>query len=89
MTLIKILIEECSEVIKVCCKISRFGFLDYNPDDPKKSTNIDKLEKEAGDILAMIDILVNNEILTKSGLENAKQSKFIKLAKYYDRELTL
>lgn len=39
-------IEECSEVIKAICKARRFGWANYHPDDPTKTTNIELVKRE-------------------------------------------
>lgn len=50
------LIEECSEVIKICCKIQRFGLSSYHPDDLGKTTNQMLLLNELGDLGEAIGI---------------------------------
>lgn len=44
-------IEECSEVIQMACKIDRFGWFNYHPDDPLKTQNITLLKREMADVI--------------------------------------
>ena len=75
-----ILQEECAEVIQAVSKISRFGIDNVKPGKPK--TNREHLEEELGDMLAMIDIMLELGIVTLSNLEVAKQAKIEKLKKW-------
>lgn len=75
-----ILQEECSEVIQAVSKISRFGIDNYKPGKPK--TNREHLEEELGDLLAMIDILLENNVVSMDNLEIAKHAKIEKLKKW-------
>ena len=76
-----ILAEEASEVIKEVSKIMRFG-----PDQCKpgsNETNIQALEQELGDLQAMIELLLDNNIgVTTAGLDEAKKKKFKKLKRW-------
>lgn len=75
-----ILQEEAAEVIQAVSKIRRFG-----PDNHKhgeNQTNLEHLEEELGDMLAMIDILLELEIIHPKALEEAKQNKKYKLKKW-------
>ncbi|HDZ25358.1 hypothetical protein LCGC14_0359150 [marine sediment metagenome] len=45
------LIEECSELTKEVCKAERFGYLNYHPEDEKKTPNIERIRKEMADVL--------------------------------------
>jgi len=49
--------EECAEVQQVVCKIIRFGWDSYHPDDPDKTPNIIRLANEIGNLLHMVDIV--------------------------------
>lgn len=75
-----ILQEECAEVIVEVSKCRRFGI------DSKHYTtgmvHARMLEMEVGDVLAMVDILVENNVLSWSELELAKQAKKEKLKKW-------
>jgi NTP pyrophosphatase (non-canonical NTP hydrolase) len=72
-----ILQEECAEVIQAVSKISRFGIDNFKPGKPK--TNREHLEEELGDVLAMVDILLENNVVSQDSLEVAKQAKKEKL----------
>lgn len=70
--------EECAEVIQVISKGNRFGFdIEYNG-----RTNRQKLTQEVGDVLCMIDLMVEKGILTADGLEQAKKAKREKLKQW-------
>ena len=62
-----ILMEECSEVIKECSKIIRFG------------GDTEDLAKELGDLMCMIDIATKNLVITSEEIEDAYHDKHIKL----------
>jgi NTP pyrophosphatase (non-canonical NTP hydrolase) len=79
--IILILSEECAEVAKEVSKIMRFGPDQIKPG--KDKTNIQVLEEELGDLIAMIELLVDKDIgVTSEGLELAKKAKFEKLKKW-------
>ena len=75
-----ILQEEAVEVAKEVSKIMRFGPDQIKPG--KELTNIQVLQEELGDLLAMIELLVDKDIgVNTEGLELAKKAKFEKLKK--------
>jgi NTP pyrophosphatase (non-canonical NTP hydrolase) len=73
-----ILQEECAEVIVEISKCFRFG-----PDQMMEGldvTNIQRLQKELGDLQAMIELLVKQKVgVTSVGLSEARKAKFEKL----------
>jgi NTP pyrophosphatase (non-canonical NTP hydrolase) len=75
-----ILQEECAEVIVAVSKISRFGIDNYKPGKPK--TNREHLEEELGDMLAMIDIMLEFSVVSIDNLEIAKKAKIEKLKQW-------
>lgn len=76
-----ILQEECAEAIVEISKCFRFG-----PDQMMHEldeTNIQRLQKELGDLLAMVELLTDKDIgVTTAGLELAKKAKFEKLKQW-------
>jgi NTP pyrophosphatase (non-canonical NTP hydrolase) len=75
-----ILSEECAEVIQAISKCHRFGLDNLKPGKPK--TNCEHLEEELGDLLAMVDILLNMGVVEAETLESAKLAKIEKLKKW-------
>ena len=75
-----ILQEECAEVIQAVSKINRFGADNIKPGKPK--TNREHLEEELGDMLAMIDIMMELSVISLDKLEIAKKAKIEKLKKW-------
>jgi NTP pyrophosphatase (non-canonical NTP hydrolase) len=75
-----ILSEECAEVIQAVSKINRFGIDNYKPG--KSKTNRQHLEEELGDLLAMVDILIELGVVTESSLQQAEVAKIEKLKKW-------
>ena len=69
--------EECAEVTQSISKIFRFGFESQNPQT--KKTNKESLEEEVGDLLAMVDIMVEKCIISDSSVNAARKAKREKL----------
>jgi hypothetical protein len=76
-----ILQEECAEVIVDISKCFRFG-----PDqimEGQELSNIQRLEKELGDVEAMVELLKDLKVgVTKQGITEAKKKKFLKLKQW-------
>ena len=72
-----ILQEECAEVIQAVSKIRRFGIEGKHPNHDYN--NREHLEEEVGDMLAMIDILVEQGVVERQTLENFAIQKKHKL----------
>jgi NTP pyrophosphatase (non-canonical NTP hydrolase) len=69
--------EECAEVTQAISKIFRFGFDSVHPVTNK--SNMQSLEEEVGDLLAMIDIMVERCIVSDSKINEARKAKKEKL----------
>jgi NTP pyrophosphatase (non-canonical NTP hydrolase) len=74
-----ILQEECAELIQEVSKIKRFGIDDKHKDG---LTHRAKLEMEVGDVLCMIDLLIEHGVVDKDEVQIAKVNKIHKLHKY-------
>ena len=75
-----ILQEECAEVIVEVSKCRRFGFDSVQWKTGELHSTL--LENEIGDVLAMIDILLEQGVISISRLNTAKQAKKEKLKKF-------
>jgi NTP pyrophosphatase (non-canonical NTP hydrolase) len=75
-----ILQEECAEVIQEVSKIRRFGLDTLHYKSGVKHSTM--LEMEVGDVLALVDILIEQGILDRDGLEVATENKKLKLQQW-------
>lgn len=71
--------EEAAEVIQEISKVFRFGIDDSHRDG---MTHRQRLTTEVGDLLAMIDLMLDSKMIDPAQLEMAKQAKTAKLRKY-------
>lgn len=72
--------EECSEVSQAVSKIFRFGWSSVHP--KTMVNNKEHLEEEIGDLLCMVDILVEKCIISDEQINLARQAKREKLKKW-------
>jgi NTP pyrophosphatase (non-canonical NTP hydrolase) len=75
-----ILQEEAAEVIQAVSKIRRFGAT--NKKHGETQNNIEHLEEELGDMQAMIEILMELDIVSWGNVTIAKRAKIEKLKKW-------
>ncbi len=74
--ILDILQEECGELIVSASKVRRFG-LDNSYKDG--GTQREHLLQEAGDVMLLIDLLIDNGVFTREELAQASQKKKDKL----------
>jgi len=81
-----ILQEECGELVVAVSKVRRFGIDNSYKDG---GTQREHLTQEAGDVMLLIDYLVEHNIFTRDELEAAKLRKQQKLkvwSKIYEQD---
>ena len=67
--------EECAEVTQAISKVFRFGMDSVH----NNRTNKERLEEETGDLLAMIDIMIEKCIISDTNVNGARKAKREKL----------
>ena len=75
-----ILQEECAEVIQDVSKCRRFGIDNVYLNGT--GTQRENLAKEVGDVLAMIDVLIEQGVFTQIELDVARANKKQKLKQW-------
>lgn len=80
--LFALLAEECGETVQAIGKILRHGKHSWDPDVVGKRTNIEDLDKEVADILAVIDIMTRAKLLDPANIESLKNAKLEKVWRY-------
>ena len=76
--LLIVTMEECGELIQACSKALRRGELFQYSDSEQN------LKKEVGDVYAMIDLLVEWDVLSWDEIEERRNKKREKLKKWSD-----
>lgn len=76
-----ILIEECSEVQHIACKILRHGYDSHNPNDESKIPNKELLEIELGDLTASIGFLTLDDVC-QSSIEQHSDARIQNIGEY-------
>lgn len=70
--------EECAEVTQAISKIFRFGLLSqYNG-----RSNRERLAEEVGDLMCMIDLLIDTDMINEAEVMAAKNEKMFKLQQW-------
>jgi NTP pyrophosphatase (non-canonical NTP hydrolase) len=77
---LRILQEECAEVVQAVSKIFRFGADNFSPNSG--TTNRENLEIEIGDLVALVDILIELKYLNSGYIELSAEKKREKLKKW-------
>jgi NTP pyrophosphatase (non-canonical NTP hydrolase) len=70
--------EECAEVTQAISKVFRFGI----DGEHNGATNRERLEEEVGDLLCMIEMMMEKGILDRGVVVQAQFNKRAKLAKW-------
>ena len=78
MEALLILQEECGELTQAISKCFRFG----KDSEWNEQSNLQRLESEIGDVLAMIDILIEHGYVSDSNVNGARINKKEKLKKW-------
>jgi hypothetical protein len=71
--------EEAAEVIQEISKVFRFGIDDQHRDG---MSHRQRLETEIGDLLCMIDLMMDHRLIDPVEVEIARQAKVAKLRKH-------
>lgn len=74
--------EECAEAIQAIAKVKRHGLESYNPDDTEAGSNKEQMERELGQVLACIELLDKNGIISAAALKKHKDAKLKNVLEY-------
>jgi NTP pyrophosphatase (non-canonical NTP hydrolase) len=77
-----ILGEELGEAQQAVGKILRHGYESYNPDEIAGRSNRSNLQRELGDVMCVLDMLVAADDLSRTSIEARRTEKSEKIKKY-------
>lgn len=75
--------EECAEVTQAISKVFRFGLDGFY----KGISNKEHLEEELGDLMCMIELLIDSGVVSESAVMTAKAEKMNKLSQWSNIEV--
>lgn len=81
--------EECAETALACSKYLRFGRDSYHPADPSMITNENHLIDETGNILGVMELLIEEGIIHGGPFEAAIDAKKMKVREFMERSRQL
>lgn len=76
------LTEECGEISQMVGKTIVHGFENTHPRKPEEGTNRERLEKEIGGLLCVIDIMTRRGDLSYEAIFAAQEAKRVEIGKY-------
>ena len=79
---LEILAEECGEVVQAAMKVLRHGYDAYNPHEASPLDNRDRLEKEIGDVRAIVQMMVDADDLRMAQIVRWQKDKPGRMAPY-------
>ncbi|HEY3430485.1 MAG TPA: hypothetical protein VGK39_07410 [Cyclobacteriaceae bacterium] len=74
--------EEAAEVQQIISKIIRHGYGSHNPFDENRTPNRELLNKELGDLLFAIQLMVENYDINDNSIQLYRMAKQNKIQKY-------
>lgn len=77
-----LLVEEAAEVQQIAMKIIRHGYSSYNPFDAEETSNRKLLEKELGDLVFAIGLMMANDDVSETKIQEFKWKKRETIFKY-------
>lgn len=75
-----LLLEEMGEAVQIIGKTLRHGYESYHPDTGEVNRNL--LEKEVGDVLAAIDMIVTAKDVDPGQIDGHRRAKHINVRRY-------
>lgn len=85
---LKLIEEECAEIIQICSKASRFGIDNYPPSNPE-TTNRKRLKEEVNDLFGALMALEDNCSIDVSADEYMVLEKVNKIERYKQLSIQL
>ena len=77
-----LLAEECGEVVQIVGKILRHGYESKHPNNLSGPTNRQMLEKEAGDVYAVLDLMLQEGDINSCAVSDHNLAKVAAMARW-------
>ena len=77
-----LLLEEAGEVVQAIGKVLRHGYESWNPNDPRRTSNRESLERELGDMAAAIQLMTGRRDLNAAFIKQCQVDKLKKVGQY-------